>query len=179
MAESTMTELVRRRLRQLKEDRRLSYTTLADRLALDASGISKTVAAGSTRPITVRLLEAVAELTQIPVAELVADPKRTLRELTTDEEVVIRSLRLWPASVSRALCGFVRFFAEDRSGDAQTRNLLELWRGLEKSADRDWLYGVAVLLREKTLAPDLRAGLEHRLKAEANEQPRLPRTKKE
>lgn len=118
------------------------------------------------REPSLTMLEAVSELTQVPIAELVTPPEAVLKQLNPDEAALLRWLRSWPLDVTRSLVQFVAFFADEPPAARQTRNLHELWRGLGH-ADREWLYGVAVMLREKTLAPDLQAALLQRLEIEA------------
>ena len=110
-------------------------------------------------------LEAMSDLSGRPVAELVAPPG-TIYQLNAEEAAIIRRLRLWPASVMRALGAFLAFFADEPPEVRLSRNMHELWRGLE-TRDREWLFGIAVMLRERSLAPDHLAGLVEQLKAEA------------
>ena len=158
----TATERTRLRLRELVREKRLAQHRIADRLQIARSAVNRYIQ-GET-PITVSFLEAVEAETRVPLAELVTEPG-TVYQLNADEAALIRWLRRWPLSVTRALCGFLAFFADEPSQMRQTRNLHELWRGLPQKK-RDWFYGMGILLAEGTLAPDLQARLMARLEAE-------------
>lgn len=138
------TERVRRRLRELADDRRFNQTKVAARLGIDQSNVNRYVR-GAT-PITISFLEAISGETGIPLAELVAPPG-TIHELHADEAALIRWLRRWPISVTRSLARFLAFFADEPSEVLQTRNQHELWRGMAQK-DRDWYQAIGVMLRE-------------------------------
>lgn len=157
----TLAERVSRRVRELAE-RRGFKTALARRLRLSAPAITPYVS--GERDVSLDMLEAVAELASVPVAELVAPPG-TIHQLNPDEAALIRWLRRWPLSVTRALCAFLAFFADEPSEIAQTRNLHELWRRMP-AKKREWFYSVGLLLQEGTLAPDLQARLLRQLEAD-------------
>lgn len=162
---ASLTERVRLALQRLFRERRFSQTNIAKRLGIVPSAVSRTLT-DPNRPITLDFLEALAaEVPGVHVSELVAPSDAVLKQLNAEEAMILRALRRWPASVTRALAVFLAFFADEAPVDVQTRNLHEYWRGLGVK-DREWLFGVAVLLREGTLAPDLQAGLVERLEAE-------------
>ena len=156
------TERTRERLQALVREKRLRQTRLADLLGIGAPSVNKYIRQNT--PITVAFLEAVEQVTGIPIAELVAPPGTT-HQLNAEEAAILRRLRAWPASVMHALGAFLAFFADEPPEARMTRNLHELWRGLDHR-DREWLYGVAVMLRERSLAPDHLTGLADQLKAE-------------
>ncbi len=158
----SLTERVSARLMVLAETRGFK-TALAARMGYTQASI--TPYTKGERAVPLEMLEAIAEVSQIPVCELIAEPG-TLYQLDGQESALIRHLRRWPKSVTHALVAFVGFFADEPPIEAQTRNLHELWRGLPPG-EKEWLYGVAVMLRERTLPPDLRAGLVDRLTNEA------------
>jgi transcriptional regulator with XRE-family HTH domain len=129
LARQSLTTQVRIRLRQLAADKRLRQSVVAQDLGVDASTVNKTIHDDS-RPITLEFLEAVAERTQIPVAELVCPPTDTIRQLNPDEIAIFRYVRSWPASVRLALLHFLNYWADETAPDAQTRGLHEVWRHL-------------------------------------------------
>lgn len=153
---------VRGRLRELSEERRFKQTKVAERLGIDQGAVNRYIH-GAT-PITVSFLEAVSLETGIPIAELVAPPG-TIHQLNPDEAALIRWLRGWPLSVTRALCAFLAPFADEAPQLKQTRNLHELWRRMP-AKKREWFYSVGLLMMEGTLAPDLQARLLKRLEAD-------------
>ena len=153
------TERTRARLQELVRAKRLKQTRLVERLGMGASSVNKYIQ--GTTPITVAFLEAVEEVAQVPIAELVA-PAGTVHQLNADEAALIRWLRGWPLSVTRALCAFLAPFADEAPQLKQTRNLHELWRRMP-AKKREWYYSVGLLLMEGTLAADLQARLLQRL----------------
>lgn len=161
----TLSERVSRRVVDLAR-RRGFKTALAKRLGYGASGVSPYVS--GQRVPSLDMLEAISEVGQVPLAELVAEPG-SLYQLDPDEATLIRWLREWPKSVTHALLAFVAFFADEPPAVRQTRNLHELWRRLP-SAKQEWLYGVALFLREGSLGPDQLAALVQQLKVEAGQQ---------
>lgn len=158
----TLSERVSDSLRELAE-RRGFRKALAERMGFRPSGVTPYVK--GERHVTLPMLEAISELSGVPVANLVVPPDSSIKQLNADEAALYRALHRWPLSVTRALCAFVAFFADEEPAAGLTRNLHELWRGLQ-APDREWLYGIAVMLREGILPPDLRQGLVDSLKAE-------------
>lgn len=149
----TATARIRARLREMSQSRAFTQTAVAKRLGIDQASVNRYVH-GPT-PLTVTFLEAVAEETQIPLGELVAPPG-SYKQLDAEEAALLRYLRRWPKSVMRALIAFVAFFADEPPAAVQTRNMHELWRRMP-TKQREVLYGVAVLIRERTLSPELQA----------------------
>jgi transcriptional regulator with XRE-family HTH domain len=160
----TLSERVKARIVELYRQRKFTQATLAKALSVDPSAAHGYVS-GDTR-ISLDVLEAVCEVSGVPVAELVAPVGSQIKQLNGDEAAVIRALRQWPLSVTRSLGAFLAFFADEPFEDAQARSHHELWRGLNMR-ERDWLHGIAVMLREQTLGPDLREALVDRLSREA------------
>jgi transcriptional regulator with XRE-family HTH domain len=150
------------RLRELS-DRRGFRSALAGRLKLSPAAISPYVS--GEREVTLDMLEAMAELSQVPVAELVAPPGSLVKQLDAHEATLLRYVRKWPSSVVQALLGFLAYVADEPAVETQARNLCEYWRHLPQG-DRDWLYGLVVGLREDRVPQDLREGLTDRLKRE-------------
>jgi hypothetical protein len=121
-------------------------------------------------PLTLVFLEAVADETCVPLAELVAGAEK-LHELDAYESALIRALRLWPKSVTQAILSFVAFFADESPVERQAKNLHEMYRKMD-DGDREFLSSLAVLLREKAVPPDLRAGISNQLKGETRLEPK-------
>lgn len=163
----SLSQRVSRRLADMAAARRGFKKALAERLNFGPSWVSPYVQ--GDRAVTLDILEAMSELSGVPVAELVAPPD-TVYQLDADEARLVRALRRWPKSVQHALGAFVGFFADESASETQTRNLHEYWRRMP-ARDREWFYGIAVLLREGTLSPDVRAGLARRLEAETSGKP--------
>lgn len=158
----TLNERLAARLRELSE-RRGFKRDLAERLDLTPSAI--TPYAQGERRITVDMLEAMSELSGVPLAELVAKHESAVRELNPDEAAIIRALRQWPLSVRQSLGSLLTFFADEPAPAGQTRNAHELWRQM-RIQDREWVYGLMRMVVEGALPPDLREGLTDHLLGE-------------
>lgn len=158
----TATERTRRRLQALVRDKAFRQTRVAERLGIATSAVNRYI--HGVTPITLTFLEAVAEESRVPLTELVSQDEGW-KQLNPDELALLRALRQWPLSVTRALCAFVGFFADEPAQVRQTRNLHELWRRMPAKR-RDWFYSVGLLLQEGTLAPDLQARLLQQLEAD-------------
>lgn len=153
---------VAERLRELSEQRGFRLS-LAKRLKKTPPAITPYVS--GERAVTLEMLEAISEIAHIPLAELVALPGSDVKELNPNEAALIRALRQWPSSVTKALLTFVAFFADEEPAATQTRNLHAYFREFDQK-DRDWYYGIAVLMHEGMLPPDVREGLMDRLAVE-------------
>ena len=156
------TDRVREQLQRLVREKRLSQRRVAEKLGMGAPGVNKYI--NGDTPITVAFLEAVSDVARVPIAELIAEPG-TVYQLNADEAALIRWLRGWPLSVTRAFCAFLAPFADEAPQLKQTRNLHELWRRMP-AKKREWFYSVGLLLMEGTLAPDLQARLLQRLEVD-------------
>jgi transcriptional regulator with XRE-family HTH domain len=153
--QKTLADRLAERLRELSEKRGFR-NALAKRMGVYPSAITPYVA--GDRAMSLEMLEAISELSQIPLAELVAAPTSTIKELTADEAFVLRALRRWPRTVTQALVGFLTFFADEEPVAGQTRNMHELWRRMSPR-DQDAVYGYALMRREGSLPPELEQAL--------------------
>jgi transcriptional regulator with XRE-family HTH domain len=164
-------------MRAMAESKRLRQAALAEALDTTQSNVSKLLH-NEDRPITLDVIEAVAALTQTPVAELVAPHGAGIYELSGDHGQIIRALRQWPASVSHALCAFLVFFADEAPVAGQSRKMHELWRQMP-ATDRAVVYGFALSRSQGVLPPELVAEFFDQLSAESRaavgKPPMLPR----
>jgi transcriptional regulator with XRE-family HTH domain len=163
VATESLTERLAALLREAGE-RRGFKKALADELHVSQSAITPYV--NGERAVTLDMLEAIAKLTNTPIAELVAPPGDTVRQLRPDEAEVLRALRKWPVEVSHALLSFVRFFADEEPAAGQTRNLHQIWRTMRQH-QRDQLYGFAAHLAAGSLPPETVETLFAQLSAES------------
>lgn len=166
MSRETLADRVKRRIQALYAERRFTQTQLGDRVGLGSSGINPYIR--GDRDINLYVLEAISELTQIPIAELVAPDGETIKQLAPDEAALLRFFRMWPASVRQSLIGFLEFFANESAPDAQTRNMSELWRR-STPKERDVLHSIALLQRERAIGADILAGVLTDLQREASQ----------
>jgi transcriptional regulator with XRE-family HTH domain len=156
------TDRVRQRLQGLVREKKLPQSIVAGKLGIARSAVNRYVH-GPT-PITIDFLEVAEEVSGVPLGEL-ASPQESWKQVNPDEAALLRALRRWPITVTRALGAFVAFFADEPAQVRQTRNFHELWRHLPQKK-RDELYAIGVLLSGGTLAPDLLARLMAQLEAE-------------
>jgi transcriptional regulator with XRE-family HTH domain len=176
MSPHDFTAMVRQRIRALVESKRFRQAALADSLGMTQGNISKLLS-NNDRPITIEVLAAVSELANIPMAELVAPPGSGIYELSGEHAIVIRALRQWPASVSRALCLFLAYFADEEPAAGQSRRMHELWRQMPAS-DRAAVFGFALSRSQGALPPDLEAEFFDRLSAESRASVGKPQPKR-
>jgi transcriptional regulator with XRE-family HTH domain len=163
----TLEERVSERFKELAEKRGFA-TALAKRLGKTPSAITPYIN-GST-PVSIEVLEAVSELAQIPVAELVASEESSWRELDSQEAAIVRALRHWPDTVRDAFVAFVQYFADEPPAAGQTRNVHEHWRHLSQ-AERDEIEPLMLLLRRRVLQPEQLKQIHRRLTAAAEAVP--------
>ena len=161
---ASLSERVKARVVALYRERRFTQVALAKALSVDPSAANGYVS-GDTR-ISLDVLEAVAEVSGVPIAELVAPDGSLLRQLNPTEAQLFRALRQWPGSVTEALALFLAFFADEPAIDRQTRNVHEMWRQIRTPADRNFLEGAMQMLNDGRLAPDLKEALSRQLEAD-------------
>ena len=159
----TLSERVTMRLQEMAHQRGFGKR-LAARLRVSQGAISPYVA--GTREVSLDMLEAMSEETGVPLAELVAPPDAVLKQLDAEEAALLRAVRNWPKDVMWNLLRFVLFFENADPVSAQSRNMHEVFRRL-KPQERDWIYGLAVGLREGALQPDIQEGLAVHVAGEA------------
>jgi transcriptional regulator with XRE-family HTH domain len=167
----TLQERATRRIYELWERRRLSQAQLVEATGKHASTIHRII--HGHQPVTLDLLDAVADLVQIPAAELLADEGTQVRVLPPDEAEMLSYFRTWPKATREALLIFSRFFAASPPLDAQLRAALEYLRGMGKG-ERDRAVAYLLLLHEGGLSRDVRIALGL---PEADDAPRTPRRK--
>lgn len=163
----TLAERTTRRLREFAEAQPRGFKiALARRLGVSAAAITPYVGQ-EARQMPLEMLEALSELVSVPVGELIAKEGSTYRELNADEAALLRALRRWPPNVTRSLCAFVAFFADEEPAAAQTRALHELWRQTDDPMRRNKIFAVALWIAEGLLTPDLQAIFDSQTIAEA------------
>jgi transcriptional regulator with XRE-family HTH domain len=157
----SLSERVKARVVALYRERRFTQAALAKALSVDPSAANGYVS-GGTR-ISLDVLEAVSDVSGVPLAELVVPDGSLLRQLNATEAQLFRALRQWPQSVTEALTLFLAFFADEPAIDRQTRNVHEMWRQIRTPADRNFLEGALQMLNDGRLAPDLKEALARQL----------------
>jgi transcriptional regulator with XRE-family HTH domain len=156
---------------RLYQERRFTQAALAEHLGVDPSAAHGYVNGDTV--ISLDVLQGICEVAGERPAELVAPPGSLVKQLNPDEARLIRALRMWDKSVTQALSTFVTFFAGEPLADQQSRNHHAIWRGLRRT-ERDYLHGVAQMLRSRKLSPDLQAAIVDHLLKEADRPSALP-----
>jgi transcriptional regulator with XRE-family HTH domain len=157
-----LTDRVRGRL--LGQGRRLNQLRIAELLNMTQGNVSKIIRFDD-RPITLDFLEAAADVSGIPPAELVAEDG-AIYQLSADEAVIVRALRGWPLTVRRALGQFLVFFTNEEPQAGQTRQMHELWRHLDARA-RLAVFGFAVEKSQGVIPLEIEARLFEDLSADS------------
>lgn len=173
----SLADRVKARTLALYGDGRFTQAALAECLGVDPSAAQGYVK-GTTR-ISLKVLEAVSIVSGEPLAELVVPPGSLIKQVNADEAALLRALRSWPLSVTRALGVFVAYFADEPPALQQTRKMHEHYKNLDVKK-REQLLSIAQLLDEGVLGPDLLGALQERLLddrlADAGETARRKRT---
>src|SRR5688500_6145441 len=94
----SLSAIVRERIVSLNKNGRFKQAAVARAMGVTPSAVNGYFK-GATE-ITVTLLDAVSEVAQIPVAELITPPGSTIKQLDADEAALLRWLRLWPKDVT-------------------------------------------------------------------------------
>jgi transcriptional regulator with XRE-family HTH domain len=147
-----LAALVKARIKRLYDERRFTQTALAKELGVTPSAVNGYFR--TETPVTLDLLEAVSALTHIPVGELVAPDGSLVKQLDADEAALLRYARSWPKSVLHGLLVFLRYWADEPPVVQQTRKLHEFWRVMPMR-NKDAFFGLAAILSERVLEPDL------------------------
>lgn len=150
---------VKQTVRQLYRDGRFTQTALAKWLHQDPSNAVRYVT--GPRPISLKVLEAVSELTQVPVAELVLPPGALLKQVSPQEASLLRWFRGWPEHVRVQLVGLLEYFEQEDLVDRQSRNMQSYWR-TSSIKEREMILAFIVMQKEGQLSQDVLDGLVQR-----------------
>lgn len=157
MSLAPLTEVVRKRLYALYKKKRLNPAEVAHAVGITPNAVRRNLGEEG-RPLTLAFVDACARVADEPIAELVAPIGSLVRQLSPDENTVLRYVRAWPKSVLRAFVLFLRYFAKEAPEEREFRDLVERWRGLVEK-DRKRILDIATVFREKALTPDQRAAI--------------------
>jgi transcriptional regulator with XRE-family HTH domain len=157
----SLTEVVRRRLYRLSKQKRFRRDALAQRLGVVESAVTKNLRIEG-RPLTIEFVAHVADLAQVPIAELVVPKGSDIKQVDAEEAMLLRYMRKWPRPTLRALLAFLTFFANEPPAETLKRNFDEQWRRL-RVQDRERLYSYAIVFREQALGPDQLQALDDRV----------------
>jgi transcriptional regulator with XRE-family HTH domain len=154
MAHKTLQEVALASLQTLRDRKRFRQVHLAERLKTKPAAVSETLS--GKRPVTLRFMEAVSELTGIHPGEFLLDPHRDEMKVVSGIEMqMLRYFRSWPAPTREAFLMFVSFFADESPATYEQRVAHEQLRRLKSEAVRRRAYAYLTFLSEGGLTPDL------------------------
>lgn len=156
-------------LRALKDRGKVTMAEIAKRTHIPESSMSRVY--NGRQPVTLRMLDAIEEITGESAVELLIDPHVDLKAVTPDEAMLLRFFRSWPRPTRDALITFASFFADEDPVTHDERRAHEQLRRLG-DAKRRLVYGYLTFLTEGDLPPDVRAALG----LPATDAPQSPRT---
>lgn len=107
---------------------------LAHAAGLPPSSLSRILQ--GRQPVTLALLEAIGRLDEINPLALLAGPEDELQPVSVEEAELLRYVRTWPRSVTRALLSFAAHFAAEGPRERELRDALTLFRGLDEHQRR-------------------------------------------
>jgi transcriptional regulator with XRE-family HTH domain len=156
MASKALSDVAADSVRALWERRKFSQRDLAKKIKRPPSVVNRIIK--GTQPVTLRVLEAVSELTGISPVEMLIDPSVELKAVTPLESAMLRYFRGWPAPTREALITFASFFADEDPVTHDERRAHEQIRRLG-DAKRRLVYGYLTFLTEGDLPRDVRIAL--------------------
>lgn len=156
-SQKSLQEVALAALVALRERKAFKQVEIAKRLNTAEAAVSETLS--GKRKITLRFLEAVADVAKLHPGELLMDPHRdSIRVVNPFEMQLLRYFRSWPADTRLALITFASFFADEDPVTADERRAHEQIRRLG-DANRRAVYAYLTYLTEVGLPPDIRKGL--------------------
>lgn len=156
MARQSLHELASENVRALWERKKFSQRDLAKKIKRPPSVVNRIIK--GTQPVTLRVLEAVGELTGINPVELLVDTDDALKVVSPLEAMFLRFLRGWPAPTREAFITFASFFADEDPVTHDQRRAHEQIRRLGDAKQR-LAYGYLTFLTEGDLPLDMRIAL--------------------
>lgn len=143
-------------IRRLKQQKKITLTDVADVAGIPQSSMSRIY--DGKQPVTLRILEAIEQITGESAMELLVDPSTELKALNPAEMQLLRFFRSWPKATREALITFASFFADEPPATHDLRRAHEQLRRLSESKLRG-VFAYLTFLTEGDLPPDLRAAL--------------------
>lgn len=148
-------------LRALKHRGKLTMAEVAQRVGIPESSMSRVY--NGRQPVTLRMLDAIEQITGESAVEMLVDPTVDLKAVTPPEATILRYFRGWPKSTRDAFMMFVAFFADEEPVTHDQRRAHEQLRALPDGKRRT-AYAYLTFLTEgflpgEDLSPDIRAAL--------------------
>lgn len=148
-------------LRSLKHRGKITMQAIAERAGVPESSMSRVY--NGRQPVTLRMLDAIEEITGESAIELLVDPHVELKALNPAEAALLRFFRYWPKATREGLITFLSFFADEPPATADARRAHEQIRRLPDGKKRT-VYAYLTMLSEGFLpgedfSPDMRIAL--------------------
>lgn len=157
----SLQEIAKESIRSLIERRKFSQRELAKKVKLSAPVVNRIIR--RDQPVTLRLVEAAAELANVSPLELLVEPDVELKAINPLEAQMLRYFRDWPLSTRMGLLTFASFFADEPPATHDERRAREQIRRLP-DGKRRVVYAYLTMLTEgflpgEDLPQDIRKGL--------------------
>lgn len=153
----SLQEIALAALIALKDRKAFTQAEVARRLKTADAAVSETL--NGKRKISLRFLEAVADVAGVHPGELLVDPHRDQIKVVNPAEMqLLRYFRSWPQTTRDALIAFASFFADEDPATHDERRAHEQIRRLADGKKR-LVYAYLTFLTEGDLPPDIRKGL--------------------
>jgi transcriptional regulator with XRE-family HTH domain len=143
-------------LQRLKQRGKIKLSAVADAAGIPQSSMSRIYQ--GRQPVTLRILDAIEQLTGESAVELLIDPNAELKAVNPHEAALLRYFRSWPKTTRDALITFASFFADEAPVTSDERRAHEQIRRLSDAKKR-LVYGYLTFLTEGDLPRDVRIAL--------------------
>lgn len=143
-------------LRALKHKNKIKLQDVAARIGIPGSSMSRVY--NGRQPVTLRMLEAIEQITGDSALEMLVDPTVDLKAVTPPEATMLRYFRSWPTPTRVAFLTFASFFADEPPATHDERRAHEQIRRLGE-AKRRLAYAYLTFLTEGDLPQDVRIAL--------------------
>lgn len=149
-------------LRALKHRGKVTMAQVAEKSGVPESSMSRIY--NGRQPVTLKMLDAIEELTGESAVELLIDPSVDLKAVTPPEATLLRYFRSWPKSTRDAFIAFASFFANEPAETHDLRRahqqLRDLPEGKRRAAFAYLTYQTEGFFPGEDFPPDIRTALE-------------------
>lgn len=148
-------------LRAMKHRKKITLSDVAELAGIPQSSMSRIY--DGRQPVTLRILDAIEQLTGESAIELLIDPHVELKAVNPSEAALLRYFRSWPKSTREGLMIFLSLFADEEPATSDARRAHEQLRRLPDGKQRT-AYAYLTFLTEgflpgEDLPPDIRKAL--------------------
>jgi transcriptional regulator with XRE-family HTH domain len=156
MAQSKYEARATEALRALKHRNKITLADVATRAGIPGSSMSRVYT--GRQPVTLKMLDAIEQLTGESAVEMLIDPHVEMKAVSPQEAAVLRYFRGWPSPTREAFLTFASFFADEDPVTHDERRAHEQIRRLG-DAKRRLAYAYLTFLTEGDLPQDIRIAL--------------------